>query len=420
MGRKKRPAASASLGPPTGAHHHAPPAYPNYHQHAPPLPGSLPPPPMPPPIPPPSSDPNNGNKNNTNNTNNTNKKQKPNGESYPVKKYRPSSNSYRVIEAFQRYTKSQRMSDARFSLLQPPGRGATPSSPIVFAILINNQSLSWGRGKNKDVAIDNACRAAFALFAAHGYEYELNEDSLMTEPFEILNTQPPPPPPPPPLPMGIPPHPMSKCTVLVMFIMVLCYCSAYCNVCLRVWFLKVWHFFQILNPHLCFSLFLLVGLPPPPNGMAPPLPPPRPVAAAVLIPQPKAMDSTLASASSVGANVTVMNTITGTGTSSNHATITASSGLTLNLDKHHHHQSAMSNMASALSSSSQVFKKKKIKGGLTLVYDAEQEGNAGGSGGGETIIRSMEERRSLHARYSKVMNTCWEKRRRELLSLQQQ
>lgn len=99
------------------------------------------------------------------------------------------------------------MSDATFTILQPPGKGATPSSPIVFSIIINGQALSWGRGKNKDVAIDNACRAAFALVAAHGYEFDLNEDCLTSEPMEILNTQPPPPPPPPPLPIGLPPHP---------------------------------------------------------------------------------------------------------------------------------------------------------------------------------------------------------------------
>ncbi len=57
------------------------------------------------------------------------------------------------------------------------------------------------------MAIDNACRAAFALVAAHGYEYDLNEDCLTSEPMEILSTPPPPPPPPPPLPVSLPPPP---------------------------------------------------------------------------------------------------------------------------------------------------------------------------------------------------------------------
>lgn len=137
----------------------------------------------------------------------SNKKHKSDIEAYPVKKYRPSSNSFKTIEAFQRYTKTHRMNDASFTIVTPPGRGATPTSPIVFSIIINGQSLSWGRGKNKDVAIDNACRAAFVLVAAHGYEYDLNEDCLTSEPMEILNTQPPPPPPPPPLPVSLPPPP---------------------------------------------------------------------------------------------------------------------------------------------------------------------------------------------------------------------
>ena len=141
------------------------------------------------------------------------------------------------------------------------------------------------------------------------------------------------------------------------------------------------------------------GLPPPPVGMAPPLPPPASTAA-VLIPQPKAMDSTLASASSVGNN----NTLIPKNTSS---TIGGGTGVSLSLDKQQHQQ------PSSLSQDSQVFKKKKIKDGLTLVYDAEQE--VQGEGGEmKVVIRSMEERRSVSARYSKVMNICWEKRLREL------
>ena len=47
------------------------------------------------------------------------------------------------------------------------------------------------------------------------------------------------------------------------------------------------------------------------------------------------------------------------------------------------------------------------------MYDAEQE--VEGKGGEmKVLIRSMEERRSVSARYSNVMNICWEKRRREL------
>ena len=186
MGRKKRPAASLTTGPPPGV---AQQPYGSYYPPQQPHSSHNLPPPLPPGPPSTSSN---------NNNNNNNKKQKTN-ESYPVKKYRPSSSSYKAIEAFQRYTKTHRMTDASFTLISPPNRGATPSCPIVFSIIINGQSLSWGRGKNKDVAIDNACKAAFALVAAHGYDYELNDDCLTTEPMEVLNTALPPPPPPPPM-----------------------------------------------------------------------------------------------------------------------------------------------------------------------------------------------------------------------------
>lgn len=255
------------------------------------------------------------------------------------------------------------MTDAAFTLLQPPGRGATPSSPIVFSIIINGQSLSWGRGKNKDVAIDNACKAAFALVAAHGYDYELNEDCLTSEPMEILNLAPPPPPPPPPLPTNLPPPP------------------------------------SMGGPPLPPGL-----PPPPPMGSAPPLPP----SAAVLIPQPKAMASTLASASSVGNNNTLLPpSINSTNTNVTSST-TSISATTIGTEQRP--QQPLSISSSTLS---QVFKKKKIKDGLTLVYDAEQiEESANGEK--VIIVRSMEERRSVCARYSKVMSLCWEKRRKEL------
>ncbi len=190
MGRKKRPASSLNGLPPPNQQFYgggAPGCYsqPHYNQQ--------------------QQFPHHQNPNHNNNPN-SNKKQK-SIESYPVKKYRPSSSSFKTIDAFQRYTKTHRMNDASFTVVTPPGRGATPNSPIVFSIIINGQSLSWGRGKNKDTAIDNACRAAFALVAAHGYDYDLNEDCLTSEPMEILSAQPPPPPPPPPLPISLPPPP---------------------------------------------------------------------------------------------------------------------------------------------------------------------------------------------------------------------
>ena len=101
------------------------------------------------------------------------------------------------------------MMDATFTRVQPIGRGSTPASPIVFCVKVGGGELAWGRGKTQDAAIDCACRAAFALVAAHGhYEFELDDDCLCTEPLEVWNGEPssgappPPPPPPPPLPPG--------------------------------------------------------------------------------------------------------------------------------------------------------------------------------------------------------------------------
>lgn len=115
-------------------------------------------------------------------------------ESYLVKKYKMTKN-IRSIEAFQRYTKAHRMTDATFALFP---FGSTVDKPIVFSCKIGGQDLSWGRGKSRDEAIDNACRAAFALVNAHGYQdFELNEDCFIEEPKPALVPLPPPPPLPP-------------------------------------------------------------------------------------------------------------------------------------------------------------------------------------------------------------------------------
>ena len=112
-----------------------------------------------------------------------------------MKKYRPIV-SYRSIDAFARYTKSHRMSDAAYVRLSPAAGYGTPDRPYVVCARIGGQPLSWGRGRTRDSAIDCACRAAFALVAAHGYQdFEMDEDCLTTEPV--------PGPPPPPGPEGM-------------------------------------------------------------------------------------------------------------------------------------------------------------------------------------------------------------------------
>lgn len=119
-------------------------------------------------------------------------------EAYLVKKYKMTK-TIRSIEAFQRYTKAHRMTDATFALFP---FGSTMDKPIVFSCKIGGQDLSWGRGKSRDEAIDNACRAAFALVNAHGYQdFELNPDCFIEEPKPPLAPLPPPPPPPPLAPL---------------------------------------------------------------------------------------------------------------------------------------------------------------------------------------------------------------------------
>lgn len=60
-----------------------------------------------------------------------------------------------------------------------------------------------------------------------------------------------------------------------------------------------------------------------------------------------------------------------------------------------------------------AFTRKEIKGGLFLVYDAEQTVQ---NDDGEivTVMKAMEEHRSVCDRYSNVMTACWERRKREL------
>lgn len=154
------------------------------------------------------------------------------------------------------------MTDATFQQISPPNRGATASAPIVFCTRIGGSDLSWGRGKTQDIAIDNACRAAFALVAAHGYtDFECNEDCLTQEPFELYVSEPVPPPPPPP--QGL------------------------------------WNGGPVPPPPLP---------PPPPVGMVPPPPPvvPLPSSSTVtLIPQAKTLNHQLAVPTSVNAKDSV-------------------------------------------------------------------------------------------------------------------
>mmetsp|Transcript_17531 Transcript_17531/g.24724 ORF Transcript_17531/g.24724 Transcript_17531/m.24724 type:complete len:383 (-) Transcript_17531:1172-2320(-) len=363
MGRKKRSAAGSQQGYPGGQ---------------PPPPGS---------VPHDASGTNKRTKQGMNGGNNTE-------ESYLVKKYRPDQ-SFKSIDAFQRYTKTHRMTDAAYTRVQPPGRGATADKPLVFSTRVGGTDLSWGRGKTRDAAIDCACRAAFALFAAHGYnEFELDDDCLLTEPTSILMASLPPPPPPPPPPLPPPTMPGGISMPLVPG--------------------------SVLPPGFPPppTMGALPGappLPPPPTGVLPPpsipgqppLPPgtlpPPPSGDLHLIPQPKAMDSNLAVASSLSGGTNVSSSINSTQfpgqgggilppTSLTNASTSLSSNtiqpLSLSLTSMDNSNFNTNGTMSSLNNPS----KRKLKGGLTLVYDD----TAGLEEGKEM---SMEERRADLTRY---------------------
>uniref|UniRef100_A0A7S1GKW9 Uncharacterized protein n=1 Tax=Cyclophora tenuis TaxID=216820 RepID=A0A7S1GKW9_CYCTE len=235
-------------------------------------------------------------------------------EKYLVKKYRPEKH-YDAMEAFVKYTKSHRMLDAAYVR---SFKGTTPEKPYVFSTRVGGQDLGWGRGKTREAAMDCACRAAFALVAAHGYNhYPLDEDCLTQEPQDVL------PPPPPPLPPGLPPG---------------------------------------------YPPPLPAGYPPPPPGDIP-----TPLAPAV-IPQPKALSNAVPVASSLSVSATVAPSMED-----------SKPAVTLNLG----------------TSASETAPKKKLKGGLTLVFDSEEDG---------PNELCMEERRASLDRYQKLLRKAATKR----------
>ena len=270
------------------------------------------------------------------------------GETYPVKKYRP-DRMYPAMEAFVKYTKSHRMMDASYVRWKV---GASPEKPFVFATRVGGQDLGWGRGKTRDLAIDNACRAAFFLVAAHGYNnFDLNDDCMAEAPVE---SPPPPPPPVPGLPPGLPPLPGQVPPGLLPHGIVPFPPGA-------------------VPPHL-------VGMPPlppppPPPGSAPVMP------SADLIPQAQFVSGMAPTASSLtpfGASVHE--------SASNANNPAAGPSVSISLTQ-------------ALSGSAGLKSKTKLKGGLTLVYDPEGEGAS---------EMSMEEIRAALPRYQKLLSQAME------------
>jgi len=298
------------------------------------------------------------------------------------------------------------MTDATFAPISPPNRGATSSAPIVYRITIGGGDLAWGRGRTRDEAIDKACRAAFCLVAAHGYnDFEVDDNCLVSEPVELWNGesegsngggQPPLPPPPPP-PGGLPPLPPPPMGVA-----------------------------PPLPPVPLGGVGFAPPLPPHPPPLNPFLPPPLPSSlpsatgmggivedGVDLIPQAKVMGSELAVASSLGggsvnpagvglgstAPLIVGGNLDGlpVATTLNSASTTGSVNETLVAEN-------PSNASVAVKKKKKK-KKKQLKGGLVLAYDPDDfednEYEDRTKEGGVNL--SMEERRATLYRYSKVM-----------------
>jgi hypothetical protein len=273
------------------------------------------------------------------------------GESYPVKKYRPEK-SYAAMEAFVKYTKSHRMLDATYIRWKT---GVSTEKPFVFSTRVGGVDLGWGRGKTREAAMDCACRAAFALVSAHGYNnFPLDDDCLLQPPVDT-----PPPPPPPPLPpQGLHPmhhpmhHPMQP--------------------------------FGVPPPNHNNNL-------PPPPGFFPPLPPglppgfapPPPLPANDLIPQPKFVSTEAPTASSLSGMMSNGAASALANSSTAPSEYGQASSVSLSLIQ------ALNNAATHTNKA-----KKKLKGGLVLVYDPEGEG---------MNEMSMEEMRAAMPRYQKSL-----------------
>ena len=273
------------------------------------------------------------------------KKAKPEtGESFLVKKYRPAK-IYAAMEAFVKYTKSHRMLDASYVRWN---RGESTEKPFVFSTRVGGVDLGWGRGKTREAAMDCACRAAFALVAAHGYNnFPLDDDCLMQPPVDL---PPPPPPPVPPPPGVVPGIPLGYGGVMP----------------------PPGDAVNLPPPP--------VGMPPLPPGLPPGLPPTGPPPSALpsadLIPQAQIISTSAPTASSL-AGVTSL-----TGTTSPMAVPSEAPTVAIPL------------VGQVDTSGSTPKAKKKLKGGLTLIYDPEGEGS-------EEL--SMEEMRASLPRYQKLL-----------------
>jgi hypothetical protein len=309
-----------------------------------------------------------------------NKKAKTNnnetGERYLVKKYR-ATKIYAAMEAFVKYTKSHRMLDATYVRWKT---GVTPEKPFVFSTRVGGVDLGWGKGKTREAAMDAACRAAFALVAAHGYNnFPLDDDCLMEPPEDPL---PPPPPPPPvminPVVGGLPGMPGMPGPP------------------------PYGHGVPALPPLPPNGLPPMPagppGMPPMPPGLPPGLPPPpgapllppngvTHMPSADLIPQAKLGSDSAPTASSLSSVATAIHSSMGQTAVGNpvgpgaSTTSPATVSLSLTTDS-----AAANNFATKA--------KKKLKGGLTLVYDPDGDNHQD---------FSMEEMRALLPRYQKLL-----------------
>jgi len=360
MGRKKRPASSNTAAGGGGQQQHAnasvplPPPLSGYNHHN----------------PPPPKIPKTGDRQNNVHMQQRDLSQpKPptKAESYLVKKYRPDK-SYRSIESFTKYTKSHRMADASYVRIN--GRGQRADKPFVFATRIGGTDLAYGRGRTRDAAIDCACRAAFFLVQAHGYQDFVMDDDCMTEEPQLDVSKPPipPPPPPPPPPGMVPPLPPGVLPPAPP---------------------------QFAPPPPFGMGPIAGGAPPPP---LPPGPPPQQqVAQPGIIPQATQMSNSLSVASSLrgssNMNSSSENDSSGIGLSASGKPSDTSSGVTLSVGGNNGMLSAGGISGGVTKSLSQNSKTEKKSAKLVFSDPFDESG----------VDVSMEERRAGLSRYQRLL-----------------
>ncbi|GMH54213.1 hypothetical protein TrRE_jg12170, partial [Triparma retinervis] len=88
-------------------------------------------------------------------------------DTYICKKYRFDQASFRYIKEFVEYVKAHRMGDATFQ--RHMGHGQQGHKKELWTTVIAGSPIGYGRGSNRDKAIENACKASFHVLRSPGW-----------------------------------------------------------------------------------------------------------------------------------------------------------------------------------------------------------------------------------------------------------